>query len=103
MGEVHRKARATIGRFTVTRKIGSGGQGSVYLAEDPQLKRALAIKLIDNAMQMLSAFDAATKARDSLQAANDDLPKEPLNSCCGVCSGARTSRRYRVRWLKLAA
>ncbi|MFT5173557.1 MAG: serine/threonine protein kinase [Gammaproteobacteria bacterium] len=47
MGEVHRKARATIGRFTVTRKIGSGGQGSVYLAEDPQLKRAVAIKLID--------------------------------------------------------
>jgi serine/threonine protein kinase len=47
--ETPRKAPAkpTIGRFTLTRKIGSSGQGSAYLAEDPTLKRAVAIKLID--------------------------------------------------------
>lgn len=54
-----------IGRFTLTRKVGSGGQGSVYLAEDPKLKRAVAIKVIDK-----------DSICDELQ--TDELPNEAV-------------------------
>ncbi len=36
----------TIGRYQVLRPIGQGGMGTVYLAEDPLLKRRVAIKVI---------------------------------------------------------
>ncbi len=36
----------TIGRYLVIRPIGSGGMGTVYLAEDPMLKRRVAIKVV---------------------------------------------------------
>ena len=36
----------TIGRYQVIRSIGSGGMGTVYLAEDPLLKRRVAIKVV---------------------------------------------------------
>lgn len=36
----------TIGRYQVQRSIGHGAMGSVYLAEDPMLKRRLAIKVV---------------------------------------------------------
>lgn len=39
-------SRPRIGRFVLTRKIGSGGQGTVYLAADPVLDRPVAIKII---------------------------------------------------------
>jgi len=35
-----------IGRFKVIREISKGGQGTVYLAEDPQLERQVAIKML---------------------------------------------------------
>ena len=35
-----------IGRFRVIREISKGGQGTVYLAEDPQLERQVAIKVL---------------------------------------------------------
>lgn len=37
----------TIGRFKVIREISRGGQGTVYLAEDPQLERQVAIKMLN--------------------------------------------------------
>lgn len=37
---------AVIGRFKIIREISKGGQGTVYLAEDPQLERQVAIKLL---------------------------------------------------------
>jgi len=36
----------SIGRYQVLRAIGQGGMGTVYLAEDPLLKRRVAIKVI---------------------------------------------------------
>jgi serine/threonine-protein kinase len=36
----------TIGRYQVIKPIGSGGMGTVYLAEDPLLKRRVAIKVV---------------------------------------------------------
>ena len=37
---------SSIGRFKVLGTLGSGAMGTVYLAEDPLLKRALAIKVV---------------------------------------------------------
>ena len=37
---------AVIGRFNIIREISKGGQGTVYLAEDPQLERQVAIKVL---------------------------------------------------------
>ncbi len=48
-GEPLRSSRGapdTIGRFIVTRLLGRGGMGEVYLARDPLIDRAVAIKLI---------------------------------------------------------
>jgi tRNA A-37 threonylcarbamoyl transferase component Bud32 len=36
----------TIGRYKVERLLGAGGMGAVYLAEDPMLKRRLAVKVV---------------------------------------------------------
>lgn len=36
----------TIGRYEVVRTLGHGAMGTVYLAEDPMLKRLLAIKVV---------------------------------------------------------
>jgi len=49
----------TIGRYNVERLLGAGGMGAVYLAEDPMLKRRLAVKVVHAAgapMEILVRF-----------------------------------------------
>ena len=35
-----------VGRYEIKRLLGAGAMGSVYLAEDPRIKRKLAIKVV---------------------------------------------------------
>ena len=46
LATAHAEAAFTIGRFEIIRTLGKGVQGSVYLAQDPHLKRPVAIKSI---------------------------------------------------------
>lgn len=43
-------APKTIGRFKIGRQLGSGNQGTVYLCDDTELQRRVAIKLLDKSV-----------------------------------------------------
>jgi len=49
----------TLGRYTVRRRVGGGGAGVVYTAQDPKLDRVVAIKLLH------SATDSAAVEREA--------------------------------------
>src|SRR5215813_5352937 len=38
--------RTTLGHYKLIQKIGAGGMGEIYLAEDPRLNRRVALKLL---------------------------------------------------------
>jgi len=52
-----------IDRFRILRKLGQGGQGVVYLAEDPRLERLVAIKTIDRLLSQEQGVRLMDEAR----------------------------------------
>ena len=60
----------TIARYRIGEKTGSGGMGGVYLAEDPQLDRPVAIKILREEyvsdLSRLSRFVNEAKAASAL-------------------------------------
>ncbi len=64
----------TVGRFRVSKKLGQGSQGSVWLCLDPELRRPVAIKLLDRPLGALSSggrgFQQEAQAISRLQHPN---------------------------------
>jgi serine/threonine protein kinase len=58
-----------IGRFQVGRVLGSGNQGTVYLCNDTELERKVAIKLLNQSLSE-SAFHAEARTMSKLQHPN---------------------------------
>ncbi|MEM9455141.1 MAG: protein kinase [Myxococcota bacterium] len=52
----------TIGRFEVIRRLGQGGGGAVYEAQDPELRRRVAIKVLTPTSGQTLTFGATTVA-----------------------------------------
>ena len=62
-----------IGHYRIVRKIGEGGVGHVYLAEDPRLERQVALKILSQAnpsTEQLSRFEREAKAAAALNHPN---------------------------------
>ena len=62
-----------LGRYEIRSKIGAGGMGEVYLAEDTQLGRRVAIKLLP--LEIISDENAQKRlVREARAAATLDHP-----------------------------
>lgn len=61
---------ASIGRFEVVRTLGKGGQGEVFLARDPHLDRAVAIKTLHGATADVQALLQEARIASKLQHQN---------------------------------
>ena len=64
----------TLGRYTIIRKIGSGGMGEVFAATDPNLDREVAIKVLPQAMaehsELVHRFEREAQAIAKLEHPN---------------------------------
>ena len=65
------------GRYQVVRKLGAGGMANVYLAEDQELGRRVAIKILNdrhaNDEQFVERFRREAKTRSALAPSIADL------------------------------
>jgi hypothetical protein len=64
----------TIGSYTLLSKLGSGGQGTVWLAEDQKLKRKVALKLLHTGHGPLSPEKLARFRREAALVSKLDHP-----------------------------
>src|SRR5581483_4656399 len=64
-------AGTRVGRWTITRKLGQGGMGAVYEAEDPQLGRLVALKLmLADEPELLRRFEREVAAAAAIHHEN---------------------------------
>ena len=61
-----------VGNYVVTRKMGEGGMGAVYLAKHPRIEREVAIKVLNQRVQpqMLERFNDEAKAASKIRHPN---------------------------------
>lgn len=63
-----------VGRYRILKRIGSGGMGTVFLAEDPQLHRTVALKVLvksaNTPPNLIRRFDAEAKTAAMLRHPN---------------------------------
>ena len=64
----------TLGRYKILRQVGSGGMGEVYAAQDPELNRQIAIKVLSGEMasdpERVARFEREAKAVAALDHPN---------------------------------
>ena len=61
-----------LGRYEIRSQIGAGGMGEVYLAEDAQLRRRVALKILPS--DLASNQDRMRRFIQEAQAAAGNLP-----------------------------
>jgi serine/threonine protein kinase len=73
-GESGDSAPSQVGRYRILKRIGSGGMGTVYLAEDPTLHRTVALKVLvktaNTPANLIRRFDAEAKTAAMLRHPN---------------------------------
>ncbi len=87
------EAGQKVGRYTILCPLGSGGMGQIYLAQDEQLGRKIALKLI--------AREFATDPRRVLRFEQEARAASALNhpNVCGIHeTGVTENQRHSSRW-----
>ncbi|HSK18558.1 MAG TPA: serine/threonine-protein kinase, partial [Longimicrobiales bacterium] len=103
----------TLGRYRVIRRVGAGGMGVVYLAEDERLHRAAALKLLPRRLAVDATarrrFEEEARAASALDHPNivtvyelGDTPDEQLFLAMAYCEGETLSERLKRGRLAIA-
>ncbi len=90
-------AGKTIAHFTLIRLLGSGGQGEVYLAEDNQLHRKVALKLLS---RRLDFVDPKLRSRIVARFAREAEVASRLNHP-GICSVYEFGEAQGLPWIAM--
>ena len=83
---------ASIAGYRVERLLGSGGMGTVYLAEQESLKRPVALKLLSPQLTADETFRARFRREGEVQAALDHPHIVPIYEAGESETTASTSR-----------